>query len=83
MDFSLRINCKVISPKNHPRRDEQFRRIAHLRSSRPAETAVMCVDCQEKDFVGRFRNSGTAWARDAEKVIDHDFPSSAGGKAVP
>ena len=79
MGFSLRINQKVIVPKTHPRRDEQFRHIAQLRADIP----VISVDCQKKEYIGRFRNRGAEWKREAGKVFDHDFPSWASGKAAP
>ena len=82
MDFSLRINCKVISPKNYPRRDDQFRQIAHLRSSPPADTPVICADCRKNELVGSLRNSGVARKGDAKKLLEHDFPFSVSGKAV-
>ena len=83
LGFSLRINQKVIAPKTHPRRDEQFRHIAQLRSALPADIPVISVDCKKKEYIGRFRNGGAAWKLEAEKVFDHDFPSWASGKAAP
>ncbi|MDE0126927.1 MAG: ISAzo13 family transposase [Bryobacterales bacterium] len=40
-------------------------------------------DIARKELIGRFRNGGVAWTRQPEDVFDHDFPSSATGKAVP
>lgn len=40
-------------------------------------------DIARKELIGRFRNGGVAWTQQPEDVFDHDFPSSATGKAVP
>ncbi len=83
MGYSLRVNRKVIAPKTHPRRDEQFRYIAALRSALTPTLPAVSVDAKKKQLVGRFRNPGTAWSDHCVEVFDHDYPSWATGQAVP
>jgi hypothetical protein len=46
---------------------------------------VISVDTKKKELVGPFKNGGREWQPNAtpEKVLVHDFPSAATGKAVP
>lgn len=81
--FSLRVNHKLLAPKTHPRRDEQFQRIADVRSRLSPSTPIVSVDSKKKELVGRFKNPGSTWKLEAEAVFDHDFPSWASDKAVP
>jgi len=83
LDFCLRVNRKSIAPATHPRRDEQFQRIAGLRSEPNDAIPIISIDTKKKQLVGRFKNPGTTWRKQPEEVFDHDFPSWASGKAVP
>ena len=83
LSFSLRVNRKSIAPATHPRRDEQFQRIAGLRSESNDAIPIISIDAKKKELVGRFKNPGTSWQEEPEEVFDHDFPSWASGKAVP
>jgi hypothetical protein len=44
---------------------------------------VLSVDTKKKELVGRFKNPGRSWRRQAHDVLDHDFPSDAVGRAIP
>lgn len=84
MDFSLRVNHKKLSHGSGPDRDQQFAYIAQLRErfARHGQP-IVSVDTKKKELVGNFKNPGRAWSRAPVLVNDHDFPSTAIGKAVP
>ena len=84
LGYSLRSNKKMLSGKNHPNRDEQFRHINRSvhRFSREGNP-VVSVDTKKKELVGNFKNEGRVCSKEAKKVLDHDFPSYAEGKAIP
>ena len=44
-----------------------------------------CANAKKKEQIGAFRNAGRTWQRQgqAKRVLTHDFPSLAQGKAVP
>ena len=76
----------MLSGKNHPDRDAQFRYINRsvnrfFKNSNP----VISVDTKKKELVGNFSNKGQEWKKkgEATKVLDHDFKSLGGGIAVP
>ena len=48
MGFLSRINRKAIAPETHPRRDQQFRHIAALRSELAPGTPAISVDAKKK-----------------------------------
>ena len=84
--YSLQSNKKMLSGKNHPNRDVQFRYINRtvsrfIRSHNP----VISVDTKKKELVGNFKNAGQIWTskKSSVKVLDHDFRSSAEGIAIP
>lgn len=71
---------------SHPDRNAQFEYIntaatRYLRNQQP----VISVDTKKKELVGDFKNSGREWQPKAtpEKVLVHDFPQDAMGKAIP
>jgi hypothetical protein len=41
------------------------------------------VDTKKKELVGNFKNGGRAWRCEDRDVLDHDFPTLAGGRAYP
>lgn len=84
LGYCLRSNKKMLSGINHPNRDEQFRHINRSvhRFSRDGNP-VLSVDTKKKELVGNFKNEGRVWSKEAKKVLDHDFPSYAEGKAIP
>ena len=84
--YSLQTNKKMLSGKNHPDRDEQFKFInktvnKFVNSNNP----VISVDTKKKELVGNFKNSGQVWTKNGEarKVNDHDFKSLGEGMAIP
>ncbi len=84
LDYSLKSNKKMLSGKNHPDRDAQFKYINRLVNAFSGqENPVVSVDTKKKELVGNFKNSGKTWTKDAIEVLDHDFPSFALGKAIP
>lgn len=83
-DYSLRVNRKSETGKDHADRDEQFGYIegqkqAFLLAGWPA----ISVDTKKKELIGNFANAGRAWCREAETVNVHDFYQDALGRAVP
>ena len=44
---------------------------------------IVSVDTKKLELVGRFKNPGRAWSREALRVYDHDFRSQAEGIAIP
>ena len=86
MDYSLQGNSKAIEGEQHPDRDAQFRHInAQVKSFLRTHDPVVSVDTKKKELVGRFRNTGRTWRRrgQPQKVLTHDFPQMASGKAIP
>jgi hypothetical protein len=87
MDFSLRVNHKKLSRVcgvSPEERDAQFVRIAEIREQFAAQgLPLISVDTKKKELVGRFKNAGTAWNREAVPVNDHDFRSDAEGIVAP
>ena len=77
---------KTHEGRSHPDRNAQFEFInamasKFLRQRKP----VISVDTKKKELVGDFRNGGKEWQpKDApERVLVHDFPDTATGKAIP
>jgi len=84
LGYSLKSNKKMLSGKNHPDRDAQFKYINRLVNTfSEQENPVVSVDTKKKELVGNFKNPGKTWTKDAIEVLDHDFPSYALGKAIP
>jgi hypothetical protein len=86
MDYSLQGNVKSIEGKQHPDRDAQFRYInRQAQAFRRSGDPVISVDTKKKEQIGAFRNAGRTWRRPGQglRVLAHDFPSLAKGKAIP
>ena len=84
--YSLQTNRKMLSGKNHPDRDAQFRYINQsvnrfFKNNNP----VISVDTKKKELVGNFSNNGQEWKKkgEATNVLDHDFKSLCREIAVP
>ena len=84
--YSLQTNKKMLSGKDHPDRDSQFKYINQtvnrfFRNNNP----VISVDTKKKELVGNFGNKGHQWKKkgEATKVLDHDYKSLSNGVAVP
>ncbi len=83
-DYSLRTNRKRLARTHEPERDRQFRLIERRRRWYLSRNLpVLSVDTKKKELVGNFKNTGTCWRKDAQDVLDHDFPSDAVGRAIP
>lgn len=84
-EFGQRSHRKVLhTGKAHAERDRQFQHLAEQRQDfRRSGDPRISVDTEKKELLGAFKNPGTAWRQEAEKVNDHDFPSDAAGRAVP
>jgi hypothetical protein len=69
-----------------PDRNEQFELInATATSYLTAGQPVISVDTKKKELVGDFHNNGQEWQPkgEPERVLVHDFPHDAIGKAIP
>jgi len=82
--YRLRVNQKRVSRGSGPDRNEQFEHISEQRTSfADRDLPIVSIDSKKKEKVGDFKNNGTAWSKNPELVLDHDFPSYATGKATP
>lgn len=86
LGYSLQSVQKSREGASHPDRNAQFEYInamadKFLQDKQP----VISVDTKSKELVGDFKNAGREWQPRAtpEKVLVHDFPSDATGKAIP
>lgn len=78
LHYSLKSNRKCLSSGNSPDRDEQFKAIKRLRDEfKRAGDPIISVDTKKKELIGRFKNPGQTWCREAKRVKDHDFRSEA------
>lgn len=83
-DYSLQSNKKMLSGKDHPDRDAQFKHINRLvLSFSKTNDPIISVDTKKKELIGNFKNNGQVWAKNATEVLDHDFPSYSSGTAIP
>jgi hypothetical protein len=84
LKFTLRANQRRRGGSRSPGRDEQFHYIASQRKSFAEHgSPIISVDTKHKELIGEFRNPGKAWCREAVKVNEHDFTSTAEYRAVP
>ena len=86
LGYSLQATRKTIEGKQNPDRDGQFRYINRwTRAFQREGNPVISVDTKKKELVGAFANAGREWQPKGtpEKVLVHDFPSDALGKAIP
>ena len=83
-NYALKGNRKAIASTHDPDRERQFRYSDQQRRAfEKAANPVSSVDTKKKELIGRFKNAGRTWRRNALSVCDHDFPSQAVGKAIP
>ena len=71
---------------SHPDRNAQFEHInATAEKFLSQGQPVISVDTKKKELVGDFKNNGREWQPKGapERVLVHDFPQDAIGKAVP
>ena len=86
LGYSLQSVKKSREGTSHPDRNAQFEHInATAEQFQRRGQPVISVDTKKKELVGNFRNAGGEWQPKGvpEKVLVHDFPSDASGKAIP
>lgn len=84
MNYSLRVNRKMLASDVSPDRDLQFDYIAALRNRfQRRRYPIISVDTKKRELVGNFKNPGARWDRCARLVNDHDFRSDSIGVAIP
>lgn len=84
MDYSLRVNRKLLATDASPNREQQFDYVAELRTRfQRRHLPIISVDTKKRELVGNFRNPGQRWARTPCRVFDHDFRTDAIGIAIP
>jgi hypothetical protein len=84
MDYSLRVNRKLLATDSSPSRDQQFDYLAELRDRfQRRHLPIISVDTKKRELVGTFYNPGRRWARTPCRVFDHDFRTDAIGIAIP
>ncbi len=84
LGYALHANRKSLAGSRSADRDRQFRYIQRQRQVFAQHTLPMIsVDTKKKELVGRFKNAGQVWSREATPVHDHDFRSQAKGMAIP
>jgi hypothetical protein len=83
--YRLHANTKQLEAgAAHPDRDRQFAYIAEQQQAfRAAGRPQISVDTKKKELIGRFKNAGRVWGREAAVVHAHDFRQDALGRAVP
>jgi hypothetical protein len=82
--FSLRTCRKQKAGIRNRDRARQFRYLLRLRNWYLARNwPVISVDTKKKEWVGDFKNPGRSWRRRPHKVLDHDYPTWAKGRANP
>ena len=86
LGYSLKSARKTTEGASHPDRNAQFEHINETATDfLERGSPVVSVDTKKKELVGDFKNAGEEWqpAATPEKVLVHDFPSDATGKAIP
>ena len=67
-----------------PQRDEQFNKIASLKTYfMQAGWPVLSMDTKKKEMLGNFYRQGHYYDQQARRVNDHDFNSYADGQIIP
>ncbi|MGH8524630.1 MAG: ISAzo13-like element transposase-related protein, partial [Gammaproteobacteria bacterium] len=84
MDYSMRVNRKMIATDSSPDRAEQFDYISALRTRFERRALpIVSVDTKKRELVGDFKNAGARWGRTPVLVNDHDFRTDSIGVAIP
>jgi transposase len=84
--YSLQAMAKVLEGRQHPDRDDQFRRInAMIAAFTAAGEPAVSVDGKKKEQLGPYHRDGRTWrpGGDPVRVRDHDFPDEKLGKITP
>jgi len=86
LGYTQQSNSRAQEGRQHPERDEQFRRIAALSDEfTAAGDPVISVDAKKKEKVGNYGQGGREWAPAGEPVTvrSHDFPEKDQPHAIP
>ena len=86
LGYRLQAVRKTREGTSHPDRNAQFEHInAKAEDFLERNQPVISVDTKKKELVGDFKNGGREWQPKGtpEKVLVHDFPDDAIGKAIP
>jgi transposase len=86
LGYSLQSVRKSREGASHPDRNAQFEHInASAEDFLERRQPVISVDTKKKELVGEFKNAGKEWQPQGtpERVLVHDFPDDAVGKAIP
>lgn len=84
LDYSPKVNRKMIAETRHPDRNQQFEIISMMKQHfSDIKQPEISVDSKKKELIGNFKNPGRKWSKIAEKVLNHDFRSQAIGMANP
>src|SRR5580693_3377618 len=84
--YSLQGMARVLEGRQHPDRDDQFRRInAVIAEFAAAGDPAVSVDGKKKEQLGPYHRAGRSWRPKGEpvRVREHDFPDRARGKITP
>jgi len=84
--YRLQVVRKTREGASHPDRNAQFEHInATATDFLQRRQPVISVDTKKKELVGDFKNAGQEWQPQGtpERVLVHDFPDDASGKAIP
>ena len=72
------------STRQHPQRDQQFRRLAELRRHyEQSGNPIVSMDTKKKELIGNFYRDGKLYTLKELRTLDHDFPSLAEGVIIP
>ncbi len=86
LEYSLQANLKTKEGSAPPGRDEQFRYInAQVKRFLKRGEPILSIDAKKKERVGAFKNAGRTWRPKGQPdhVNVYDYPSLAGGTAIP
>jgi len=84
--YRMQSTKKTLERRHHDDRDAQFTYINGAVSDfQAAGNPTISVDTKKKELIGEFSNGGQEWhpTGQPQKVLSHDFPSDAEGKAIP
>ena len=84
--YSLQGMARVLEGRQHPDRDDQFRRInAVIAEFTAAGDPAVSVDGKKKEQLGPYHRAGRSWRPKGEpvRVRGHDFPDAELGKITP
>lgn len=82
--YVKRTAVKSLEPKVVEDRDAQFKKIEMLVKEYVSEgNPILSMDVKKKEQIGLFFRAGKLFCIEAQRVLDHDFPSEGTGVAIP